>query len=102
MAGEPLPQSFRPSLRCFPSNVTTQMMTTIIDRFNTMLQNLAQEPGFRNVTYIDLRKTLSNSQANYNDWWANEIHPSAGGTFGGQDGWGAIAAKFQAVLAMLP
>jgi hypothetical protein len=83
-------------------NVTTQMMTTIIDRFNTMLQNLVQEPGFQNLTYIDLRNTLSNSQANYKDWWANEIHPNAGGIFGGQDGWGAIAAKFQAVLATLP
>jgi hypothetical protein len=83
-------------------NVTTQMMTTVIDRFNTMLQNLVQEPGFQNVTYIDLRKTLSNSQANYKDWWANEIHPNAGGIFGGQDGWGAISAKFQAVLATLP
>jgi hypothetical protein len=83
-------------------NVTTQMMTTVIDRFNTMLQNLVREPGFQNVAYIDLRKTLSNSQGNYKDWWANEIHPSAGGIFGGQDGWGAIAAKFQAVLATLP
>ena len=83
-------------------NVTTQMMTTIIDRFNTMLQNLVQEQGFQNVTYIDLRKTLSNAPANYKDWWANEIHPNAGGIFGGQDGWGAIAAKFQAVLATLP
>jgi hypothetical protein len=83
-------------------NVTTRMMTTTIDRFNTMLQNLVREPGFQNVTYVDLRKTLSNSQANYKDWWANEIHPNAGGIFGGQDGWGAIAAKFQAVLATLP
>jgi len=83
-------------------NVTTQMMTTLIDRFNTMLQNLVQQPGFQNVTYVDLRRTLSNSQANYKDWWANEIHPNAGGIFGGQDGWGAIAAKFQAVLATLP
>ena len=83
-------------------NTTTQMMTTIIDRFNTMLQNLAQEPSFQNVTYINLRNTLSNSQANYKDWWANEIHPNAGGIFGGQDGWEAIAAKFQAVLATLP
>lgn len=83
-------------------NVTTQMMTTIIDRFNTMLQKLAKEPGFQNVTYIDLRKTLSNSQADYKNWWANEIHPSARGIFGGPDGWGAVAAKFQAVLAKLP
>jgi len=83
-------------------NVTTQMMTTIIDRFNTMLQNLAQEPGFQNVKYIDLRGTLSNAQSDYKDWWANEIHPNGGGIFGGQDGWGAVAAKFEAVLATLP
>jgi hypothetical protein len=83
-------------------NVTTQMMVTIIGRFNAMLQNLVGQPGFQNVTYIDLRKTLSNSLANYKDFWANEIHPNAGGVFGGQDGWEAIAAKFQAVLATLP
>jgi hypothetical protein len=83
-------------------NVTTQMMTTVIDRFNTMLQSLAKEPGFQNVSYIDLRNTLPNSQATYKNWWANEIHPNAGGIFGGQDGWGTIAAKFQAVLATLP
>lgn len=83
-------------------NATTQMMITIIDRFNTMLQNLVRESGFENVTYIDLRRTLSNSLANYKDWWANEIHPNAGGVFGGRDGWGAVAAKFQAVLAALP
>jgi hypothetical protein len=83
-------------------NTTTQMMITVIDRFNAVLQNLVKEPGFQNVTYIDLRGTLSNAQANYKDWWANEIHPNAGGIFGGQDGWGAVAAKFQAVLAQLP
>jgi hypothetical protein len=76
-------------------NVTTQMMTVIIDRFNTMLRNLVQGPGFQNVTYIDLRNTLSNAQADYKDWWANEIHPSAGGVFGGQDGWGASPPSFR-------
>lgn len=64
------------------------MMVTLIDRFN--------------VRYIDLRNTLSNAPANYKDFWANEIHPSAGGIFEGKDGWGAIAAKFQTVLAKLP
>src|SRR5208282_4435113 len=77
-------------------NATTQMMMTVIDRFNAMLQNLVQEPGFQNVRYIDLRKTLSNSLTDYKDWWANEIHPNAGGIFGGQDGWAAVAAKFEA------
>lgn len=85
-------------------NTTTQMMTTLIDRFNAMLQKLVTEPGFENVKYIDLRKTLSNALPNdaYQDWWANELHPNAGGFWGGEDGWGAVAAKFQAVLATLP
>lgn len=83
-------------------NVTTQMMQSIIDRFNTMLMNLVQEPSFSNVRYVDLRGTLSNSLTDYTNWWANEIHPNAGGIFGGDDGWGAIAAKFNSVLATLP
>lgn len=84
-------------------NQTTQMMVTIIDRFNTMLQNLVKEPGFENVIYIDLRKTLSNAlPVTYQQYWANEIHPNAGGIFGGVDGWGDVAAKFQAELAKLP
>lgn len=83
-------------------NATTTMMVTIIDRFNTMLQNLVKEPGNQNAIYIDLRKTLSNAQADYKDFWANEIHPNAGGIFGGKDGWGAIADKFHAALVKLP
>jgi hypothetical protein len=81
---------------------TTRMMTVLIDRFNTMLQNLVQEPGFQNVTYIDLRGTLSNSQTNYKAWWANELHPTGDTLFGASDGFAAIAAKFQAVLSKLP
>jgi hypothetical protein len=81
---------------------TTQMMVVIIDRFNTMLQNLVQEPGFENVRYVDLRGTLSNAPADYEKWWANELHPTGGGLFGGSDGFGAVAAKFQAVLSTLP
>jgi hypothetical protein len=81
---------------------TRQMMVTIIDRFNAMLQSLVKEPGFENVTYVDLRKTLSNAMEEYKDWWANELHPNAGGLFGGQDGWLAVAEKFRAVLQTLP
>jgi len=82
---------------------TTQMMVQLIDRFNVMLANLAQEPGIGDVRYINLRGTLSNATANYKDFWANELHPTGGGLIGGgADGFGAVAAKFQAVLATLP
>jgi hypothetical protein len=81
---------------------TTQMMVVLIDRFNTMLQNLVRGPGFENVRYVDLRGTLSNAPGNYKDWWANELHPTGGGFLGGSDGFAAVAAKFQAVLSQLP
>jgi hypothetical protein len=82
---------------------TTQMMAALIDRFNVMLGSLVKEPGFENVRYIDLRGTLSNKQADYRQWWANELHPTGGGLIdGGSDGFGAIARKFEAVLVTLP
>lgn len=82
---------------------TTQMMVVLIDRFNTMLQNLVRESGFENVTYIDLRGTLSNAQADYKNWWANELHPTGGGLLGGgSDGFLAVATKFQNALLRLP
>ncbi|MCU1253662.1 MAG: hypothetical protein JWQ49_6691 [Edaphobacter sp.] len=80
---------------------TTAMIAELIDRFNTMLQKLLKEPGFENVRYVDLRGTLSNV-ADYKKWWANELHPTAGGFLGGKDGFGAVAAKFQEVLLQVP
>jgi hypothetical protein len=80
----------------------TRMMVVLIDRFNTMLQNLVQEPGFENVRYVDLRGTLSNDAGDYKAWWANELHPTGDDLFGARDGFGAVAAKFQAVLTQLP
>ncbi len=80
---------------------TTSMIAALIDRFNTMLQRLIKEPGFENVTYIDLRGTLSNG-SDYKKFWANELHPTGGGLLGGKDGFGAVAAKFQEVLLELP
>jgi hypothetical protein len=82
---------------------TTQLMAALIDRFNTMLQNLVKEPGVGEVHYVDLRGTLSNASNNYRDFWANELHPTGGELIGGgSDGFKAVAAKFQAVLSQLP
>lgn len=82
--------------------VTTQMMAAIIDRFNSMLQRLVAQPGIGEVHYVDLRRTLSNG-ADYKSFWANELHPTGGEPIvGGSDGFGAVAAKFQAVLSQLP
>ncbi|HEY2859732.1 MAG TPA: hypothetical protein VGJ21_15030 [Terracidiphilus sp.] len=79
------------------------MMTVLIDRFNTMLQSVSKEAGFDNVRYVDLRHTLPNSPTNYKKWWANELHPTGGSLLPGpNDGFLAVAAKFQAVLATIP
>ncbi len=81
---------------------TTKMMVVLIDRFNEMLKKLVAEPAFANVSYIDLRGTLSNAPKDYREWWGNELHPTGGGPFGGSDGFAAVAAKFEVVLATLP
>jgi len=80
----------------------TQMMVVLIDRFNTMLQKVASEAGFENVNYINLRGILSNAAANYTDWWANELHPTGDTLFGHQDGFLAVATKFETELEKLP
>ena len=69
-----------------------QMAHDLIDRFNRMLAGVAAQ--FQYVRYIDLRNTLSTGR-NYKDWWANELHPTP-------QGWSRVAARFAAVLQMLP
>ena len=56
----------------------TVLMTTLIDRFNAMLQRVALEPSAGNVRYVDLRGTLSTTPENYQLFWANELHPTGG------------------------
>lgn len=78
------------------------LMAALIDRFNAMLQTVAQEPGVGNVRYVDLRGTLSND-ADYEAFWANELHPTGGNPFNpGRDGFRLVAERFAAVLAQLP
>jgi hypothetical protein len=71
------------------------MMQVLIDRFNSMVAALPTYPQFNYVKYVDLRRTLSNKLADYQTWWANELHPSDGGFH-------AVAKKFAAVLETLP
>ena len=65
-------------------------MVVIMDRFNEMLSRIAGSPPFAHVRYLDLRKTLS-SGPNYQDWWANELHPN-------EKGFAAVAKKFAAAI----
>lgn len=66
------------------------VVKALIDRFNTMLQRVAKQPGFGHVRYLDLRGTLQTG-ATYKQWWGNELHPTA-------KGFSAVAAKFAALI----
>jgi lysophospholipase L1-like esterase len=54
------------------------LMKVLIDRFNTMLSQLANRPAFSHVHYVDLRNTLSTGPG-YKQLWANELHPTPKG-----------------------
>jgi hypothetical protein len=60
--------------------VRIAVMKQLIDRFNTMLQEVAALGEFAHVRYFDLRHTLSTGlQGNdfYQKWWENELRPTA-------------------------
>jgi hypothetical protein len=66
----------------------------LIERFNLMMESLPRLAAFSHVRFVDLRNTLP-TDAQYKDWWANELHPT-------ERGFQAVAEKFAAVLASLP
>src|SRR5713226_1482536 len=70
---------------------TLALMRDIIDRFNVMVASVAQDAAFPNVHFVDLRGTLSTVLTGdaYQDWWANELHPT-------ERGFSAVADKFAA------
>lgn len=72
--------------------VRRRIVRDLIDRFNDMLSGVAKVPELKHVRYVDLRGTLPTG-ANYDDWWANELHPTP-------DGFEKVAAKFAATIAM--
>lgn len=68
----------------------------LIDRFNQMLQSVVSLASFtEHVRYVDLRGTLSTSPEDYQDWWANELHPTP-------RGFEAVTRRLESVLATLP
>jgi len=75
---------------------TLALMRDIIDRFNVMVASVAQDAAFPNVHFVDLRGTLSTVLTGdaYQDWWANELHPT-------ERGFSAVADKFAAELSQV-
>lgn len=72
------------------------VMVELMDRFNDMLAELPGQPGLEHVTYLDLRRTLSNELAanRYRRSWGNELHPTGAG-------FRSVAAEFDRALGRL-
>lgn len=71
------------------------LMAELIDRFNSMVQTLAALPGFRHVTYVDLRTVLDSDLSAYKKTWNDELHPT-------KPGFGTVAAEFAKVILTFP
>jgi lysophospholipase L1-like esterase len=71
----------------------TQVMETLMDAFNVMLDQVSRAPEFQHVQYLDLRATLANDRT-YRTDWANELHPKG-------RGFAALAAKFERAIVGL-
>jgi hypothetical protein len=76
------PGFLRKGFKSQPQNQET--MRALIDRFNKVVKSVAD--GFSHVRFVDLRGTLPGGST-YQDWWANELHPT-------QKGFEAVAARF--------
>ncbi len=73
---------------------TTALMRATIDQFNDMLLEVTAQPEFSHVHYVNLRGVLK-TDADYRDWWANELHPT-------ERGFQAVTARFAQVLQNIP
>jgi lysophospholipase L1-like esterase len=72
------------------------VMVDLIDTFNRMLASVPKEDGLGHVTYLDLRRVLSNELAGraYRKSWENELHPT-------KRGFESVADEFNKVLLTL-
>lgn len=66
----------------------------LIKRFNDMLESLVTVLDYSHVRYVNLLGTLSDADADYKDWWDNELHPT-------RRGFMAVTNKIAAELATL-
>lgn len=74
--------------------VRKPLIVSLINRFNDMLKVVTSAPAFSHVHYVDLRKTLASGN-DYQDAWANELHPT-------KSGFSAVTEKFAKKIAGTP
>jgi len=71
-------------------NTNKTIVRSLIDAFNTMVQQVSAMPQYGHVRYVDLMNTLSQGAAYKNDW-ANELHPT-------ERGFRAVAARIAGAI----
>jgi len=69
-----------------------KILKTLIDRLNAMQIALLQNPEFQHVLHANLRGTLSTLDADYQEFWQNELHPTI------PTGFGLVADKVAAKI----
>lgn len=62
----------------FNPDVNRVFAAKIIDCYNSMLVAMVRQPELQHVKYVDLRNILR-SDTNYQNDWANELHPTDAG-----------------------
>ena len=74
----------------------SSVMVTLIDMFNRMVASIPSVEGLEHVTYLDVRRVLSNELAGgkYRGSWENELHPT-------RRGFDAVADEFNRILLTL-
>jgi lysophospholipase L1-like esterase len=70
-----------------------RILEDLIARFNGMLQSIAGSPGFEHVSFVDLRRLLSNELTGneYRRSWTDELHPT-------DAGFGRVAGAFDEAI----
>jgi lysophospholipase L1-like esterase len=73
------------------------VMVTLIDHFNVLLEGVAGGPGLGHLEYVNIRGVLSNELQGkkYKTWWGDELHPT-------ERGFTAIAKRFDQAIRQLP
>jgi len=73
------------------------VMVTLIDHFNALLEGVAGGPGLEHLEYVNLRGVLSNrlQGRRYKTWWSDELHPT-------ERGFAEIAGRFDQAIRQLP
>jgi lysophospholipase L1-like esterase len=73
------------------------VMVTLIDHFNALLEGVAGGPGLKHLGYVNLRGVLSNELQGkkYKTWWGDELHPT-------ERGFTAVAERFHQAIRQLP